>query len=251
MRAVSIVGFKNAGKSALTILLADALERHGLRVSVAKYAHSGLDKPDLDKAGTDSARLRAPGRSVLALADGECALFYGEKRMLADMLPLIQADILLVEGGKHLGWLPRILCLGAPGEAEAGEREKLDRGLAFAAWGRTAAPGLPYFPGEPGVADEALDALAALTLEKAFMLPGLDCAACGRENCAALAAAIVDGKAGTHECAALGAEVEARINGQPLGLNAFAARIVAGALRGMLREMKGYAPGELSLKMRL
>ena len=246
MRAVSIVGFKHAGKSALTALLAGALERRGLRVAVAKHTHSGLDKPD-----TDSARLRAPGRSVLALAGEECALFYGEKRSLADMLPLMQADILLVEGGKELGRLPRILCLRAPGEAETDEREKLDRGLAFAVWGRAAAPGLPYFPGEPGVENEALEALAALTEERAFLLPGLDCAACGRENCASLAAEIVAGKADPKDCAALHSEVEARINGQPLALNPFAARVVAGALRGMLREMKGFAHGELSLKMRV
>ena len=244
MRAVGIIGFKNSGKSTLTALLAGALERRGLRVAVVKHAHSGLDKPD-----TDSARLCAPGRSVLALSDGECALFYGESRRLTDMLPLMQADMLLVEGGKRLGWLPRILCLRAPGEAD--EREKLDRGLAFAVWGRVAAPGLPYFPGGPDMEDGALEALAALALEKAFLLPGLDCSACGRENCAALAAEIVAGKAAATECAALHAEVEASINGQPLGLNAFAARVVAGALRGMLREMKGFAPGELTLKMRL
>ncbi|MCL2123159.1 MAG: molybdopterin-guanine dinucleotide biosynthesis protein MobB [Desulfovibrionaceae bacterium] len=245
MRAVSIIGFKNAGKTTLAALLASALERRGLKVAVAKHAHSDLDKPD-----TDSARLRAPGRAVLALSGEECAVFYGEKRFLADMVPFLQADILLVEGGKQLGWLPRILCLRAPGEAETDEREKLDQGLAFAVWGRTAAPGLPYFPGGPGVEDEALDALADLAQEKAFMLPGLDCSDCGRENCAALAAEIVAGKAGAKDCAALRAEVEVRVNGHPLGLNAFVARVVAGALRGMLREMKGFAPGEVTLKMR-
>ena len=245
MRAVSVVGFKNAGKSTLITLLAGAMERRGLKTAVAKHAHSGLDKPD-----TDSARLRAPGRAVLALAEEECAVFYGEKRFLPDLIPLIQADILLVEGGRQLGWLPRILCLGAPGEAQTDELENLTPGLAFAAWGRAAAPVLPYFPGGPGMEDETLDALAALTLEKAFMLPGLDCAACGRECCAALAAEIVAGKAGVEDCAALRAEVEVRINGQPLGLNAFAARVVAGALRGMLREMKGFAPGDVVLTMR-
>jgi len=245
MRAVSIIGFKNSGKTTLTALLAGILERRGLRVAIAKHAHSGLDKP-----GTDSACLRAPGRTVLALSEGECALFYGETRRLADMLPLIQADMLLVEGGKRLGWLPRILCLRAPDEAEADEREKLDQGLAFAAWGMAAAPGLPYFPGGPGVEGEALEELATLAQEKAFMLSGLDCSVCGRETCAALAAEIVAGKSGAKECAALHAEVEARINGQPLGLNAFAARVVAGAVRGMLREMKGFAPGEVTLKIR-
>jgi len=246
MRAVSIAGFKNSGKTTLTGLLAAALERRGLKVAIAKHAHSGLDKPD-----TDSARLRAPGRAVLALSDEECAIFYGEKRFLADMIPLLQADMLLVEGGKNLGWLPRILCLRAPGEAETDERERLDKGLAFAVWGRTASPGLPYFPGGPGVVDEALEALATLAQEKSFMLPGLDCSACGRENCAALAAEIVAGAANTEDCAALRPEAEIRINGHPLALNAFVSRVVAGALRGMLREMKGFAPGELNLKMQI
>ena len=246
MRAVSIVGFKNSGKSTLSGLLAGVLERRGLKVAIAKYAHSGLDKPD-----TDSARLRAPGRAVLALSDEECAVFFGEKRVLADMLPLIQADILLVEGGKRLGLLPRILCLRVAGEAEKDEREKLDQGLAFAAWGKAAAPGLPYFPGEPGMEDGTLDALATLALEKAFLLPGLDCSACGREHCAALAAEIVAGKASISDCAALHSTMEVRINGQQLALNAFTTRIVSGALRGMLREMKGFAPGELTVKMRV
>ena len=246
MRALSIIGFKNAGKTTLTGLLAGALERRGLRVAIAKHAHSGLDKPD-----TDSARLRAPGRTVLALSDEECVIFYGERRVLADMFPLVQADMLLMEGGKQLGWLPRILCLRSPDEAATDEREKLDQGLAFAAWGKVAAPGLPYFPGGPDMKDEALDALAALAQEKAFMLPGLDCSACGREHCKALAAEIVAGKASTRDCTALHSEVEAHINGHPLGLNAFAAGVVAGALRGMLREMKGFAPGEITLKMRV
>jgi molybdopterin-guanine dinucleotide biosynthesis protein B len=166
------------------------------------------------------------------------------------MIPLIQADILLVEGGKHLGWLPRILCLRSSDETEADERDKLDRGLAFAVWGRVAAPGLPHFSGGPSVEDGTLDALATLVQEKAFMLPGLDCSACGRESCAILAAESGAGRAGMEACAALRAEVEVLINGQPLGLNAFAARVVAGALRGMLREMKGFAPGEVTLTMR-
>ena len=245
MRAVSIIGYKNSGKSTLIKLLAGALERRGLRVAIAKHTHSGLDKPD-----TDSARLRAPGRTVLAFSDEECAVFYGEQRLLKDMLSLIQADILLVEGGKQLGWLPRILCLRALGDAETGEREKLDQGLAFAVWGKVAVPGLPYFPGEPGVEDEALDELAALAQEKAFLLPGLDCSACGREDCATLAAEIVAGKFGPEECAALHSEVKVYINGQQLGLNVFASRVVAGALGGILREMKGFTPGEITLKMR-
>ena len=34
----------------------------------------------------------------------------GHPCFLRDLVPLLDADILLVEGGKTIGWLPRILC---------------------------------------------------------------------------------------------------------------------------------------------
>ncbi len=250
MRAVGIVGFKNSGKSTLTGLLAAALERRGLSVAVAKYSHSGLDKPE-----SDSGRLRAPGRTVLALAEEECAVFYGEKRFLSELLPLVDqnTDILLVEGGKSLGFLPRILCLRPPAEQEPDELQKLHPSLALAAWGREAVPGLPFFPGGPDAKsdDAQIAALAALVEERAFLLPGLDCGACGCGDCAELAARVVAGEAKCEDCEAMKSELELAINGRILGMNPFTARIVAGALRGMLRELKGFAPGELELKMKV
>ncbi|MBG3878798.1 molybdopterin-guanine dinucleotide biosynthesis protein MobB, partial [Desulfovibrio oxamicus] len=121
MKAVSIIGFKNSGKTTCTALLADALEARGLTVAVAKHTHHNLDK-----AETDTARLMKPGRTVIGIAEGECAVFWSTRRHLADLLPLVRADVLLVEGGKSLGWLPRVLCL-----REAGEAQALDRGLAL------------------------------------------------------------------------------------------------------------------------
>jgi molybdopterin-guanine dinucleotide biosynthesis protein B len=40
-----------------------------------------------------------------------------------------------------------------------------------------------------------------------------------------------------------------RINGQPLGLNPFAAGIVSGSIRGMLEQLKGYAPGTIDISL--
>ena len=37
-------------------------------------------------------------------------IHWGHPCFLRDLVPLLDADILLVEGGKNIGWLPRILC---------------------------------------------------------------------------------------------------------------------------------------------
>lgn len=244
MKAISIIGFKNSGKTTLTLRLAEELERRGLRVAIAKNSHHLLDRPD-----TDTSRLRAPGRTVLGLTDAEAAIFWGEYRSLRDMLPLLllrEGDILLLEGGKHRHWLPRILCL-----REAAEADALHRGLAVACYGPVPAPGLPHF-------DEAgVDALATLVEAKAFALPGLDCGACGREQCLGLAQSVVRGDVGVEACVALsglnmgsdGTVARVRINGRTLALNPFTARVLRGAVLGMLREMKGVVPGHVELEL--
>ena len=237
MQAVSITGFKNSGKTTLTLLLAEALEARGLRVGIAKRSHHDLDKP-----ATDTARLRAPGRTVLGVGEGESALFFGSEKNLLDVLPLMEVDILLLEGGKSRDWLPRILCLHDASEAEA-----LHRGLAIASYGAVAATAfdkdLPHFSAE------SMDKLASLVLDKAFQLPGLDCGACGEEGCLGLARRMVRGEATVADCVSLNADIEIKVNGQAVGLNPFTARILGGALRGMLRELKGAGQGRAVIRL--
>lgn len=236
MKAVSITGFKNSGKTGLTLLLASALEQQGARVAVIKRVHHSLDKP-----GTDTARLCAPGRTVVGLSETETAIFWGEERPLEQVLPLLDVDIVLLEGAKNRHWLPRILCLRDASEAEA-----LHAGLAFASFGVCPAPELPHFD------EKSIHQLARLTLEKAFALPGLDCHACAagaEDGCLGLARAIVRGGATVGECTSLHSAVRLRVNGQAVALNPFTAGILGGAVRGMLHELKGISPGKVELEL--
>ena len=101
MRAIGITGFKNSGKTTLTGLLATALEGLGRKVAVIKCTHHGLDLP-----GRDTSKLSAPGRPVAALGEDDAAIFWRGKIGFIDLFTRLPADIVLVEGGKNLTFLP-------------------------------------------------------------------------------------------------------------------------------------------------
>lgn len=233
MIAVNIVGFKKSGKTALVLDLAKALSDSGVRVGAAKSTHNRK----LDKENTDTDRLLAVSVGVAAVTPEEAAVFWPRKRYLADLLPLLDADVVLVEGGKEYAWLPRVVLARDAAEAEALDPHK----LALASFG-------PFTP--PGLARPAsVGDLAKLILDKAFLLPGLDCGGCGLGDCAGLAAQIVAGTATIAECVSLGGKCQVSIGGKPLPLNPFVERMLAGGIRAMLAELKGYAPGVIEMKM--
>jgi molybdopterin-guanine dinucleotide biosynthesis protein B len=232
MIAVNLVGYKKSGKTTLALELAEVFNRRGVRVAAIKYTHH--DRFDL--ANTDTARLKEAYGASVGLAGEETAIFWNGKRFALDLLPLLDADLVVVEGGKTLGWLPRVLLPRDPAEAV-----ELGRDLALASYGPISVEGLPSL--------QDAEALADLILSKAFALPGLDCGACGREDCRTLAAEIVSGAATPRDCKAANAPLSVKINGQVLGVNDFVQRVIGGAIRGMLRECKGYAPGEIEIKL--
>lgn len=236
MRAVSIVGFKNSGKTTLTLALAQALEKMGLRVGIIKHTHHGIDLP-----GTDTAMLSAPGRTVVAVHDKQSVVFLNEAVPIHALFSLIEADIVLVEGGKQHSWLPRVMCLH-----HAMESEDLLPELAIATYGQSFSATVPHF------GPEQVDELAVLLCQKSFALPGLNCGACGFADCGGMTAAIVAGEKTFSDCKALPDDIQVRINGKDMGLNPFVAGMLGGGLRGMLSELKGAAKGckaELTLTL--
>lgn len=232
MIAVSIVGFKNTGKTTLALALGEELARRGIRAAAAKFtSHEGVDRPD-----TDSDRLRKVYGSAALLAPDGAAAFWEGRRYLHDLLPILGADVLVVEGGKQLGWLPRILLLR--GVADAGS---LEQDLALCSYGDVAGYDMHHLNDVPALAD--------LVLERGFALAGLDCGACGRENCAALARDIVAGKASPKDCSSSFSGVEVTVGGQTVAMNPFVQRVFSASVVGMLREFKGYAPGPVEIKL--
>ena len=248
MQAISIIGFSNSGKTTLISRLSECLEARGLKVAIAKHTHHELDKPD-----TDTALLMGPKRTIVGLSNtkdgkGEAMIHWGHPCFLRDLVPLLDADILLVEGGKTIGWLPRILCLRTTPELLTALPEgckALRPELALATYGDNKLPGLPSFTAED------LDALVDLVLEKGFLLPALDCGACGEADCTAMTQRIVAGEKTPGDCVAARGSIEVTVNGQSVGLNPFTAQMLSGGIKGMLGALKGMVPGgEVIIRMK-
>lgn len=233
MKAVSIVGPKNSGKTTLGIKLAKHFKAQGLTVAAAKFSHHGLDW-----AQTDTAKYAAHCDAVAGLGPDETFVHWTDRRFLPDILPLLTADVLIVEGGKSLGYLPRILCLN--GDLEDGT-DWLSPELALASYGEGTVEGI-----QP-VAD--IESLARFVMEGGFFLPGMDCGTCGRPDCKTLAEEIVRGTVTTDACLAMHNSISVEINGAPLGMKPFVEDIVSASIREMLRTLKGYSPGKATIKL--
>lgn len=230
MRAIAVVGYKKSGKTTLAMELADALKKQGFSVTMVKHSHHGFD----EKAETDTARFRTRADMVMGFSPGGSFVSWPGERPLTELLPLVNTDFLVMEGGKTLGLMPRIIIASDEDTAK-----DLDPELALAAYGDHALDEL--------MATRDVAGLARIAAKAGFLLPGLDCGACGRTNCRGLAVDIVAGHATVADCKAMNNSIRITVGGQPLPLNPFVERILRSGVLGMLSELKGYAPGAVDI----
>lgn len=233
--AMGFVGFHKSGKTSLVTQVAEQLRRRGHRVGIIKSSHHPFDL-----GGGDTARLARTGCAVAGVNPEQTMILLPDPLPMLSVWPLLNADVLLVEGGKNLGFLPRIILTRTePGSVD--DPATLDHGVAVAAWGTGGPADLPVCA--------TVEAAAELVLQRGFLLPALDCGACGRENCAGLARDIVAGTAEPGDCRAVSEAFSVRVNGVALGMNPFVARVLASTVRGMLCQLKGYAPGPIDIHL--
>ena len=101
---IGVVGWKNSGKTTLTVELVSELTRRGFRVSTIKHAHVTFE---VDHPGRDSFRHREAGAMEVAIASPRRWALLHELRgapepsleeMVARMSP---CDLIVVEGYKR------------------------------------------------------------------------------------------------------------------------------------------------------
>ncbi|SDB16403.1 molybdopterin-guanine dinucleotide biosynthesis protein B [Desulfonatronum thiosulfatophilum] len=241
-RAMSFVGYHNSGKTTLVAKVAEHLRATGHRVGIIKSSRHGFDF-----GHTDTGKLASTGCPVAGINPEQTMIVLPRSMPIMSVWTHLEADILLVEGGKSLDFLPRILL---PRNPDAGDDPQdnpqdslaaLDNGLALGTWAHEGPPKLPVL--------KDIEEVAELVLQRGFLLPALNCGACGRDDCGALARDVVAGKADPDECRAVQDSFSITVNKVPLAMNPFVATIMASTIRGMLCQLKGYAPGTIDIHL--
>jgi molybdopterin-guanine dinucleotide biosynthesis protein B len=242
LKVVGIVGYKDSGKTTLTRALARELVGRGHKVAVIKHSSHHLDLP-----GKDTAVLREVVSQVGFISPQESAVFWRKLLSLENIIPYLEADIILVEGFKKEKTPPKIVCLrGEPDDADRDRSEDLFDGLAICAVGPADQIGemtVPLF------GRDEVSLIASLVEEKAFKLPNLDCGGCGYERCYDLAREIVAGRSSVEDCVSLQPATEVKIDGRPMPMNPFISGIIRGTILGMLSSLKGFKKGKIEINL--
>lgn len=233
MKAIAIVGKKKTGKTTLGLALVKKLTERGYKVGVLKHSHHGFDGAE----GADTEEYKKIASCVAAYSPSESFVSWKKERTVQDLVPLMDADIIVMEGGNKVGWMPRVIMV-----REDNDDKEFYPELALRQ--------IPACTPDTPPSEDLLDELADMVLEKGFILPGLNCKACGRDYCMEFVADIIAGKARVSGCQAMKTQMSVTCNGSELGFNPFVADMLSAGITAMLQQLKGYVPGEIEIKIK-
>lgn len=228
-KTVSVVGFKNSGKTRVVEALVTELSDRGYRVGTLK--HTG-DDVLLDSPGKDTSRHREAGSIATGiLQENTSAIFMDQKLTLHQAAEKLgPLDYLIIEGFKNVDTHPRII---VPRTDE--DMEKLVNGPVLAVMTLPSSDytgnSIPY--GES-------DKLADLVMEKAYpMLSGLDCGSCGYENCREMGEALLMDETELEKCVGFRDDGVLRVDGVMVPMNNFIQKAMQNVVLGFIKTLKG------------
>ena len=229
MKAIGIVGFKNSGKTALTISIARLLKKKGHRVAVIKHSNEPVNHGD-----TDTGRFMKEISQVAIITPENSEIIFGDSRNLKEIISYFSAEFLIIEGFKNLKFFPKIICL-----RKEDKKEELDDGLALFAVGIDNSLKEKKFIDYLITDKKDLEKIVEQVEQKGFILPDMNCGKCGYQGCYGLAIETVKETASQKKCIYFQNIISIYINKKRVYLNPFMSKLYQNMLYGMLSPLKG------------
>jgi molybdopterin-guanine dinucleotide biosynthesis protein B len=231
-RVVSVIGYKNSGKTRVVESLVRELT--GREFSVGTVKHTA-DDVRLDTPGKDTWRHREAGsRATAIIHDRSAAVFYDRYLTVREAVERLGGlDYVVIEGLKTLEITPKIVV-----PRSASDMESLSDGLEVAI---ARMPGVEIDGCDvPVISIGSPSPLADVVETRALpLLPGLDCGGCGHDDCGGMARAILAGEAEASDCVAMRPGFSLRVDGDEVALGPFVQTAFRNVVLGFVRSLKG------------
>lgn len=238
MRAISVNGTSNSGKTTVSMAIIQGLRHRGYRVGSVKEIHHKNFTIDPD-ANADTRLHKAAGSQlVTARALRETDILHQYKLPIEEILRCYDHDFVILEGVDDCN-VPRIITAHNEGEiAERVDCRAIAVSGVFANANSGKILGMPIF----NVRKDA-EALVDFVEKRAFEpLPSFDadcCSQCGY-SCREMAGMIAWQKASRDDCVLCAQGTELIIDGEPVPMVPFVQNILKNAVLGIAKELRGF-----------
>jgi molybdopterin-guanine dinucleotide biosynthesis adapter protein len=230
-KAVSVVGFKDAGKTRVVEALVAELSKRGYIVGTVKHTTEDLS---FDKEKTDTWRHTEAGAiASTILSDKHTAIFLQRAITVQKAVDaLSDVDFVVLEGFKTFDIVSRII---VPKEQD--DIEKLSNGLEIAIVDANEIK--PYGTSVQSLNFNDAKALADTVERYAFpLLAGLNCKDCGYNSCHEMGRAILAGEADYLKCIKYSVNISLKVNDSSVSLNSFVQSALRNIILGFIKTLK-------------
>lgn len=231
-KAISIVGFKNSGKTRVAEVLIKKLVEREYRVGTIKHTAEDIL---LDTPGKDTHRHRKAGACSTGILHEKGSAFFIDKNISINTAVsyLGKLDFLVIEGFKTVNTQAKIL---VPRKQEDIKTlsDGLVVGIVKVPHVETLESDLPIIP----LKDE--NSLVDLVEKKAFkLLPGLNCHECGYDDCFEMGKALLRKESKISQCIGFKDGFNLKVNGIEVPLKGFVRDALEGVVIGFVKTLKG------------
>jgi len=233
---IALSGNHHTGKTTVAEAVISGLNDRGYKVSTIKNIH--IEDFSLEKEGSSTHRHHKAGAdTVAALGPNQSGLLWGRKVPLKEIMQLIHADWVILEGFKKEPVLKIVT------GKTIDDLEEVCDPYTLAVSGIISENIGDEYQGRPVLnARKDSGKLVDLLEERVpRILPGMDCGGCGHGDCDGMLKALVTRDASPSDCINLGEHrVRVFIDGEPIPTKKFVGEVIEGVTRGMLSAIKGY-----------